>query len=164
MMKWLILTAMPLALAGCGDGISFKPKEVAPPVQAAVPTPDPAPAVAAAPVRKPPTAARTAAQFDATTAEERAQAAAPAKPAGEKSLGSTVASLGDPARVGFWLETPLVTAAGKGRVVYNGKSANVDLIPIAGPATAGSRISLSAMRLIEAPLTDLPTLEVFADG
>ncbi|MHA6345602.1 hypothetical protein ACXYMW_08830, partial [Roseivivax sp. CAU 1761] len=67
---------------------------------------------------------------------------------------------------GFWLETPLVSAETKGRVVYpqTGKSAQVDLIPIGGAATAGSRISLAAMRLIEAPLTDLPTVEVFAGG
>ena len=38
------------------------------------------------------------------------------------------------------------------------------LIPIEGPATGGSRISLSAMRLIGAPLTDLPTLEVYSGG
>ncbi|KUF09117.1 hypothetical protein [Pseudoponticoccus marisrubri] len=112
-------------------------------------------------------AARTADEFDTTSDEERAAAAAaPAEPAGERKLGETVASLGDPARPGFWLETPLVSAPAKGRVVYpaTGKSAQVDLIPIDGPATAGSRISLAAMRLIEAPLTDLPTLEVYTGG
>ncbi len=160
-MKWLILMALPLALAGCGNGFSFKPKEVAAPA----PTAAPAPGEPAA-TRRPPAAARTVDQFDATSAEERAAAADPAKPAGERSLGTTVASLGDPSRVGFWLETPLVDAPAKGRVVYpgSGKSANVDLIPIDGPPTAGSRISLSAMRLIEAPLTDLPRVEVFAGG
>jgi len=49
-------------------------------------------------------------------------------------------------------------------VVYpgNGKSAQVDLIPIEGPDTAGSRLSLAAFRIIEAPLTGLPEVEVFA--
>jgi len=81
-------------------------------------------------------------------------------------LGTSVASLGDPARSGFWLETPLVSSETEGRVVFpgTGKSAQVQLIPIEGPATGGSRISLSAMRLIGAPLTDLPTLEVYSGG
>ncbi len=81
-------------------------------------------------------------------------------------MGETVASLGDPTRPGFWLETPLVDSPATGRVVFpaTGKSAQVDLIPIDGPPTAGSRISLSAMRLIEAPLTDLPTIQVFVGG
>ncbi len=115
----------------------------------------------------PPPQARTAEQFDTTTAAERAEAAsAPEEPAGERRLGQTVASLGDVARPGFWLETPLVSTATTGRVVYpaTGKSAQVDLIPIDGPPTAGSRISLAAMRLIEAPLTDLPTIDVFTGG
>lgn len=74
-----------------------------------------------------------------------------------------MASLGDPTRPGFWLETPLVEAPAQGRVelAATGKSAQVELIPIAGAASAGSRISLPAMRLIEAPLTDLATLRVF---
>ncbi|SNS27665.1 hypothetical protein [Antarctobacter heliothermus] len=119
------------------------------------------------PVSPPPAAsARTVDQFDTTTADERKKAAAAPKPGGETSLGDTVASLGDPAAPGFWLETPLVSAPAKGRVLNpaTGKSAQVDLIPIDGPKTAGSRISLAAMRLIEAPLTDLPTLRVFAGG
>lgn len=117
--------------------------------------------------RKPPTGARTAEALDTTTAAERVEAAAaPAEPAGERLLGETIASLGDVTRQGFWLETPLVSSPGQGRVLFpgSGKSAQVELIPIDGPATAGSRISLAAMRLIEAPLTDLPTLEVFTGG
>ena len=109
--------------------------------------------------------ARTAEQFDTTTADERAAAAAP-KAGGERSLGTSVASLGDPSKPGFWLETPLVTSPTQGRVRYpgSGKSARVELLPIDGATTSGSRISLAAMRLIEAPLTDLPTLEVYAGG
>jgi len=114
--------------------------------------------------RPPPAGARTVDEFDTSTAAEREKAAAAPASGGEQRLGETVASLGAPTRAGFWLETPLVDTRRQGRV-YNpatGKSAQVELLPIDGPATAGSRLSLAAMRLIEAPLTDLPTLEVFA--
>ena len=105
--------------------------------------------------------AATPAALDTTTAAEKAEAAAP--DAGGAKLGTTIASLGDVAEPGFWLKTPLVKTAGKGRVEYpaNGKSAQVDLIPIPGEAGAGSRISLSAMRLLGADLTDLPELVVY---
>lgn len=122
---------------------------------------------AAALTRPPPPAARTVEEFDTTTIEERAEAAAaPAEPAAERALGTTVASLGDPTQPGFWMETPLVNEVTQGRVRYptTGLSAQVELRPIDGPATAGSRLSLPAMRLIEAPLTDLPTIEVYAGG
>jgi hypothetical protein len=114
----------------------------------------------------PPADARTVEQFDTTTASERAEAAAAPAKSGEIKLGETVASLGDPTKPGFWLETPLVSEATTGRVRFpgSGRSAQVDLIPIEGEATAGSRISLAAMRIIEAPLTDLPTLQVFTGG
>lgn len=116
-------------------------------------------------VRKPPPTARTVEDFDTTTTEERV-AAASAQTGSERSLGTTIVSLGDPARPGFWLETPLVSTPGKGRVLYGatGKSAQVDLIPIDGPKTAGSRMSLPAMRLIEVPLTGLVEVQVFSGG
>lgn len=78
-------------------------------------------------------------------------------------LGVTVASLGDPGRDGFWIETPLVSTPGKGRVSYekSGRTVKVDLIPIEGPATAGSRLSLAAMRLLDAPLTGLPEVKLY---
>lgn len=112
----------------------------------------------------PPASAQTADEFDTTTEEER-QAAATPSDGGERLLGTTVASLGDVSESGFWLKTPLVEAPGSGRVVYpeTGKSAGVELIPIEGPRDGGSRLSLAAMRLIEAPITDLPTIEVYAD-
>ena len=109
--------------------------------------------------------ARTVEQFDTTTAEERATATGKATGgAGEKRLGSTIASLGDPAQGGFWLKTPLVETAGTGRLQYpaNGKSVRVDLIPIDGPKTGGSRISLAAIRALGTPLTGLPELVVYA--
>ena len=154
---------------GCGVG----PFQVKPPLENTDPI-QPAAVVeevdegaveeVATPVVRPPQNARTVEEFDTTTVEERVEAAAPAT--GGSLLGTTIASLGDPTRAGFWLETPLVDAPSKGRVVFpgSGKSAQVDLIPIDAPDGAGSRISLAAMRLIEAPLTDLPTVEVFLDG
>ncbi|THD73367.1 hypothetical protein E7681_11760 [Thalassobius vesicularis] len=78
-------------------------------------------------------------------------------------LGVTVASLGDTSREGFWVETPLVSAPAKGSVRYRktGRTVKVDLIPIAGPSTAGSRLSLATMRLLNAPLTGLPEVEIY---
>lgn len=145
--------ALPLILAGCaGVPLPWKKDAPAPVVQTA---PAPAP--------RPPAAARTAAQFDTTTAEERRAAATPA-PAAERRLGETVASLGNPAEAGFWLRTPLVTSERQGRVVHpgTGASAAVTLIPNGGAAGAGSQLSLPAFRLLGLPLTDLPTLTVYA--
>lgn len=108
----------------------------------------------------PPREARTIEQFDTTTAEQRAAAAAPA--AGGRLLGTTVASLGDPARPGFWIMTALAETTGAGRLVYpaTGKSVEVELLPL---ESGSSRVSLAALRVLEAPLTDLPTLEVYAN-
>jgi hypothetical protein len=66
----------------------------------------------------------------------------------------------------LWLKTPLVSSEQQGRVTNpaNGKSSLVTLIPIDGPATAGSRMSLAALRLIEASLTDLTEVEVALEG
>ncbi|SDG35288.1 hypothetical protein [Alloyangia pacifica] len=146
--------ALPALLAACAQQST------------GVATPQPAPTSASGGTTlRPPANARTEEQFDTTSAEERA-AAASAPASSERQLGSTVASLGDPAEPGFWLETPMVSSVTKGRVVYpaTGKSAQVELRPIEGPASGGSRISLAAMRLIGAPLTDLPTLTVYAGG
>ena len=107
----------------------------------------------------PPATARTVDQFDTTTPEQRVAAASPASDG--VLLGSTVASLGDPSRAGFWIETPLAQSEGEGRLHYpaNGKSVEVVLIPSSG---GSSRVSLAALRLLEAPLTDLPVLDVYA--
>ncbi len=110
----------------------------------------------------PPPTARTVEQFDTTTAEDRAAAVAP--PAGgERRLGTTIASLGSPTDPGIWFKTPLVSEVTQGRVDYNGKSVNVELRPSGGAAGSGSQISLAAMRLIEAPLTGLPEVTVYAN-
>ncbi len=106
---------------------------------------------------------QTPAALDTTTAKERAAAVAmPATPS-TRDLGKTIASLGAPSEPGFWLKTPLVKAPAKGRVEYgaNGKSVAVDLIPIDSPKGAGSRLSLAAFRVLEAPLTGLPEVRVF---
>ena len=112
---------------------------------------------------RPPEGAVTAEQFDTTSAAERAAAAA-AAPVAETRLGRTVATLGNPADPGFWLETPLVSAVRQGRVVAvaSGASAQLELRPIEGPAGAGSRISLPALRLLGVGLTGLHELDVFA--
>lgn len=108
----------------------------------------------------PPTDARSVEEFDTTTEEQRIAAASPS--AGGRLLGTTVASLGDPSRPGFWIETGLVATQGQGRLVFpaNGKSVEVELLP---SASGSSRVSLAAFRLLEAPLTDLPVLEVYAN-
>lgn len=119
--------------------------------------------------KRPPAGARTVAQLDTTSKEEKkaaAIAASEAQKSGEgKLLGRTIASLGDPTDPGIWIKTPLVSKPSKGRVVYpvNGKAVQLDLIPIDGPATAGSRMSLAALRVIEAPLTELPEVDVYIE-
>jgi len=108
--------------------------------------------------------ARHVEDFDTTTEAERAAALSYGDASG-RVLGRTVASLGSPTEPGFWLETPLVDAVGPGTVIsaLTGRTVAVELRPIAGPATSGSRISLAAMRLLGVALTDLPELVVFAD-
>ncbi len=112
----------------------------------------------------PASGANTADTLDTTSEEDRARAVAEARPGeGETDLGMTIASLGAVSEPGIWLKTPLVTEPGRGRVEYaeKGTAVSVDLIPLGGEPGAGSRISLAAMRLIEADLTDLPELRVF---
>ncbi len=142
-----------IALTGCTLPGIFQRDEV----------PAPAPEVATIPV--PAENARTAEALDTTTQAQRAAAAQPVT-AGARVLGTTVVSLGSPTEPGFWLKTPLIQTEAQGRVTNpaNGKSAAVTLIPIAGEATAGSRMSLPAMRLIGASLADLTQVEVSTDG
>lgn len=78
-------------------------------------------------------------------------------------LGTTVVSLGAAGEPGIWLKTPLVDRERKGRVYHDGLWLAVTLIPIEGPSTAGSRMSLSAMRALELPLTELTEVRVTAD-
>ena len=117
-----------------------------------------APETAAPP---PPPAARTVEALDTTTPEQRAAAVAPPA-APSKVLGKTVVSLGSPTEPGLWIKTPLTKVETQGRVTNpaNGKTSLVTLIPLEGPVTAGSRMSLPALRLIGASLTDLTEVEV----
>jgi hypothetical protein len=174
MMRLVLSAALVVSVAGCSDFASrfglgqgnargaeapndpFVPEEVVAPEVVL------APETAAPP---PPPSAQTAEALDTTTAEQRAAAAAPAE-APSKVLGKTVASLGSPTEPGLWLKTPLVSKEQQGRVTNpaNGKSSLVTLIPIDGPGTAGSRMSLAALRLIEASLTDLTEVEVALEG
>ena len=93
--------------------------------------------------------------------------AAPVEDAPEVSIGTlgrTVASLGNAAEPGLWMKTPLVQSERSGTVYYpeTNKSVQVTLIPIEGPATAGSRLSLEAMQALGAPLTGLPEVDVLS--
>ena len=79
------------------------------------------------------------------------------------AFGRTIASLGNATEPGLWLKTPLTPVERSGSVTYaaTGQSVALTLIPIDGPRTAGSRISLGAMQALGAPLTDLIELDVF---
>jgi hypothetical protein len=89
----------------------------------------------------------------------------PVAPVATPGIGGaqTIAALGDPAQPGLWLKTPLVDREGPGRVSYAGRTVDVTLIPIEGPETAGSRMSLAAMRALGAPLTELVEVSVVSD-
>jgi hypothetical protein len=85
---------------------------------------------------------------------------APKPAAVSGASGRTIASLGSPAEPGLWLKTPLVNAAQSGKVSYKGKTIDVQLIPIEGPKTAGSRLSLQGFQSLGAPLTELIDVSV----
>ncbi|WP_391482495.1 hypothetical protein [Nereida sp. NH-UV-3] len=109
-----------------------------------------------------PKTARTAEAFDITTLAERA-AAVQTNPQTSTFLGETIASLGNPADTGIWLLTPLVDTVQAGRVQYGDSSVVLELRPIRGEPTGASQLSLSAMRLLQAPLTELVRVNVFAN-
>ncbi|KZZ27110.1 hypothetical protein A3753_01885 [Sulfitobacter sp. HI0082] len=161
------------ATAGCSTlsdrfGMDASQSE---PAAASAPTEAPAEAATAPAAATPPAASPIATRgssaeaLDTTTAAER-EAASRAPASIGAALGTTVVSLGSATEPGLWLKTPLVDAEQPGRVTNpaTGKSAAVTLIPLEGPATAGSRMSLPALRLIGASLTDLTTVEVSTEG
>lgn len=153
----LVVALAGAGLAGCAGSRGPSDAELAPGPDQIRPMPRPgAGAVPAA-------GAVTVEQFDTTTAAERAAATTPA--AGGAGLGRTIATLGNPADPGFWLETPLVQTVRPGRVVAlaTGKSVQLELRPIDAAPGAGSRISLPALRLLDVGLTGLHELDVFAD-
>lgn len=86
----------------------------------------------------------------------------PVAPSG--ALGETLAGLGAPGEAGIWLRTGLVTAPRPGRIVTaTGASLSVELRPSGTAATAGSQLSLAAMRALALPLTQLASVTVYAD-
>ncbi|NND17561.1 MAG: hypothetical protein HKN98_03185 [Silicimonas sp.] len=146
MKKFLIVAS--LVVAGCTEmGMQVEPV----PVDGAVAASGAAP--------PPPPTARSVEDFDTTTDAQRVAAASPTT--GGTLLGTTVASLGDATEPGFWIRTPLAKAVGTGRLVYpeTGKSVEVELRPT---ESGSSRVSLAALRVLQAPLTGLPMLEVYA--
>lgn len=157
----IVTTGLLAACTQGATGTAGRPAEPAPRTSMTPGQASAAASVTRAPAPRP-AARATAAQLDTTTAEQRAAAARPAE-AAEARLGTTVASLGNPTEGGFWIKTPLVRERGVGRIVNpaTGKSAKVDLIPLDGPASGGSQVSLPALQLLGVSLTDLPTIEVF---
>lgn len=95
----------------------------------------------------------------------RPSAPAPVAPiAAAGSLGETLAGLGAPGEAGMWLRTGLVTAPRPGRITTaTGASLEVELRPSGTAATAGSQLSLAAMRALALPLTQLAPVTVYAD-
>lgn len=166
MLRHAVVFLSVVALAGCeGFGARLMPGQTEAPAPAGdeVP-PDATQAPETTPRARPPEGARTADEFDTSSDTERASAVAEASSgAADRDLGLTVASLGAVGEGGMWLKTPLVSSPVRGRVEYPAKGTRVavDLIPIEGEPGSGSRLSLAAMRLIEADLTALPELRVF---
>lgn len=107
----------------------------------------------------PPADATTASEFD-TASEQDRMAAITSAPTTSGSLGTTVANLGDPTIPGFWLETPLVSSEMSGRIQSKatGRTVKVQLRPT---TTGGSRMSLSALQLLDLDLTGLHEIVVY---
>ncbi|SMX34031.1 hypothetical protein [Actibacterium lipolyticum] len=157
----VLLTGM----AGCTlppeQAVEPPMEEVAQPVTEDTQRPKTRPDTAVAP----PVSARTVEEFDTTSKEERVAATQAAEEeAPERLLGRTIASLGSPTDPGFWAKTPLVKTVQQGRLVYpaTGSSVVVELRPLDAEPGAGSQVSLPALRVLGAPLTALPELEVYA--
>lgn len=80
-------------------------------------------------------------------------------------LGFAVASLGDASIPGLWMETPLVSTEGPGRVIGpDGRTVAVTLRPSGGGPGSGSRLSLQAMQALGIDLAALPTVTVISDA
>ena len=104
------------------------------------------------------TRAVSAEALDKTTAQEKAAALAAPPAGGERELGKVVVALGPPAEQGIWLSSPLVNAAGQGRIVTAaGKSLGVEL----RSGTGGALLSLAAFQALGLSLTELPEVTVY---
>lgn len=142
-------------ISGCAvlDRMKPAPKPEAMAPQAEPPAPAPAPV---APVVL--GQGQSAQALDTTTAAEKAAALAAPVAGAERVLGKVAVSLGSPAEAGFWLRSPLVSAAGKGRIeTAGGQSVAVDLLP----GNSGAQLSLAAFRALGLSLTDLPEVTVY---
>lgn len=155
MRQLAILSAMALALAGCG--IFQKSGGSAGVTGPAEPQPatEFAPAVSTSVLG---TRAVSAETLDKTSAEEKAAALAAPAAGGERELGRVVVALGPPADQGLWLSSSLIKSAGQGRIVTAaGKSLAVEL----RPGTGAALLSLAAFQALGISLTDLPEVTVF---
>lgn len=157
MQKIVSLGLVLSTLSGCAALDRINPFDRSPDRRAA--------AADAAPVTPPPQnpmvmgEGRSAAVLDTSSEAEKAAALAVPAMAAERELGRVTVSLGSPAEAGFWLRSPLVGAAGKGRVqTAGGQSVAVDLLP----GQSGAQLSLAAFRALGLSLTDLPEVTVFA--
>ncbi|OWU77925.1 hypothetical protein ATO3_04650 [Marinibacterium profundimaris] len=103
-----------------------------------------------------------AAPADAADTAPQAEVPVALPVSGSASLGTTVASLGDPASPGLWMETPLTRREQTGEVRYQGSTVTLTLRPTGGEPGSGSRLSLLAMQALGAPLTEL--IEVSVTG
>lgn len=154
-MKMIMITALVAFAAGC----------TAIPVETPIEVPAgavPPPVETLNRVPPPPALAVTVAQFDTVSDADRREAINVSADAAIGKVGETIATLGSPRDPGIWLKTPLVENLQMGRITYEDVSINIELRPSGGAPGGGSQISLSAMRLIGAPLTSFVKLEVFA--
>ena len=129
----------------------------------------PAPAAATQPAAVTPEISGTgrptpANQLDVATDSKRAAAADTVPKSAGTLLGVTVAALGNPAQTGFWLKTALVDVETQGsiRTAATGAAVNLTLLPL--EAASGSQLSLSAMRMLDVPLTALVEVKVYQLG
>lgn len=140
-MTRLIALALILPLAGCGLQLPFG-RGAEDPVLQDLPIP----------------------QFDAEVelvdeadevSEDAATAAGP--------LGTTLATLGDAAQPGLWMETPFVASVAQGRVTgASGEAVVLELRPSGGAPGSGSRLSLAAMQALGLSLTAIAEVSVEA--
>ncbi|WP_373353841.1 D-galactarate dehydratase [Pseudoroseicyclus sp. CXY001] len=160
-MKHIALAALLLPLAACTEA-DLAGLFATPPTEAAAPTA--APTLDPTPPPPPPAGATTADEFDTTSEEDRTAAlASPVAAGGERRLGETIGSLGDPADPGIWVKTGYVTELTWGRVEVpsTGAAISLELRPTGGEPGAGAELSLPAMRLLELPFTALPELVLY---
>lgn len=146
-----LLVVIAALLSGCAVFDRIRP----------APEPEVVPPAAEAPVPVTPAVlgqGQSAQALDTTTAAEKAAALAAPVAGAERVLGKVSVSLGSPTEPGFWLRSPLVGAAGKGRIeTATGQSVAVDLLP----GTSGAQLSLAAFRALGLSLTDLPEVTVY---